>query len=171
MRERLNTMPTWALLLITWLLWTVVIFVLCVVAGGSLLWNAVFSLGIGLIVAAGLTFAIKTRLRWENRALGDVPKDARRVALKAAWKGPIPTDPETRAAAIHVAQEQLRQMRRSRPILIIALSLGLVAAVGGAIVDSPWRLLYVLPFAGLLAQFLIAPRRIRRRLALLSESG
>lgn len=171
MRERLNTTPTWALLLILWLFWTVITFVMGVIAVRDLLWTSVFAVGIGLITAAALTFAIKIRLRWENRALGDVSKDVRRQALRAAWKGPVPADPEVRAAAISVAQEQLRQARRARPILIIVAACGLVAAVGSAVVGSAWQLLTAAPHLFLLAAFFLSPKRLHNRLALLSESS
>lgn len=172
MRERLNTMPTWALLLVTWLFWAVVTFVMGVVADRDLLWTFVFAVGIGLITAAALTFGIKSRLRWENRALGDASKDVRRQALRAAWKGPVPADPEVRAAAIEVAQEQLRQMRRTRLILVVAVTVGLVATIASAITGSPWRMLYTLPYVVLFAAaFVLTPRRLRHRLALLSATS
>lgn len=170
MRDRLNLMPTWALLLILWAIWAATGFVMGALSGLDPRWNAGLAGGLGLIAAAAFTAGLKIRFRWENRALGDVSKDVRRLALRAAWKGPVPTDPEVRTAAIAVAEEQLRQMRRTRPILIVALALGLVAVTGSAITGSPWQLLYNLPYIFVLvATFAVAPRRLRKRLVLLAE--
>ncbi|MEV6415858.1 hypothetical protein [Kribbella sp. NPDC051718] len=137
MRERLNSTPTWALLLIFWLAWAAVTFAIGIIETRDLLWSVVSAAVISLVIATGMALAIKARLRWENGALGDAPKDHRRLALKAAWKGPIPTDPELRATTLAVAQEQLRQMRRGRPLQIIAISLAVISAIGLAVTNSP----------------------------------
>jgi hypothetical protein len=169
MRDRLNSTPTWALVLVFWLAWAAVIFAITVVETRDLFWSLVFAVLVGLLVGAGTAFPIKTRLGWENGALGDTPKDARRLALRAAWKGPLPTDPELRAATLAVAREQLRQTRRGRPLLIIALSGAVISAIGLAFTSSPWHLLQLVFFFPLLYTFFFAPNRLRKRIALLSE--
>ncbi|GAA0930963.1 hypothetical protein GCM10009554_14590 [Kribbella koreensis] len=170
MRERLNSTPTWALLLILWLAWTAVTFAIGIIETRDLFWSLIFGTAVSLMVAVGMTFAIKARLRWENGALGDAPKDARRLALKAAWKGPLPTDPELRATTLAVAREQLRQMRRGRPLQIVAVSLVTVSAIGLAFTDSPWQLLMLVFYVPLAVTFLYAPTRLRKRIAQLSEA-
>ncbi|WP_328325428.1 hypothetical protein OHA70_35810 [Kribbella sp. NBC_00382] len=169
MRERLNSTPTWALFLMLWLAWAAVAFAIAIIETSDLFWSAVSAAVMALFVSAAMAYGIKTRLRWENGALGDTPKDARRLALKTAWKGPLPTDPDLRATTLAVAQEQLRQMRRGRPLLIVALSLAVVSAIGLAITSSPWQLLLLVFYLPLAITFLLAPNRLRKRIALLSE--
>jgi hypothetical protein len=169
MRDRLNSTPTWALFLILWLAWTAVLFAVGIIPTRDYLWSLGLGAAVGLLVGAAMTFALKARLRWENRALGDTPKDARSQALRAAVKGPIPTDPELRAAALAVAEEQLRQLRRSRRLMIVALVMSGIAAVGLAFTSSPWHLLLLVFYLPTLHTFFFAPNRLRKRISQLSE--
>src|SRR5882757_8684092 len=122
MRDRLLSMPTWARLLVTGLLWFALLFVIGLIEDDNL-WRALIPAAIlGDIMAAGTTFALKYGLRAERRALGDVSQLDQRAAIRAARTGPVPADPVVRAAALRLAENNLEQGRRSRPLLAIAVS-------------------------------------------------
>lgn len=133
MRDRLNAMPVWALLLLAWLgftaglflLWTIETAIGVVDGGLRLRWLLLITAGAAIPMAAALVWGLKLRWRIENRAVGEgAPGEIRKAAVRATVKGPVPSDPEVRAAAIRLAQEQI---------------------------------------------LLLAPKRLRKRIALLSE--
>jgi uncharacterized membrane protein len=172
MRDRLLSMPTWALLLVTGLLWFAVLFVIGLIEDDDL-WRAFVPAAIGgVIMAAATTFPLRYGLRTEQRALGDVSQFDQRVALRAARKGPVPADPAARAAALRLAEKNLEQVRRSRPLLAAAGSLFVVAQIGLAFSSSSvWNLLLLVPLVPALAFSLFRrPGRLRARVAVLSQA-
>jgi Flp pilus assembly protein TadB len=124
----------------------------------------------GIFFGAVMAFSIDKRRRAMGAAVGDLPTGGAKAARRAADRGPIPTDPEIRAAAVRIATQQLDLLR---PVLrrrfIVAMVLLLTFSVVGAVIESPWYLLYALVPALLLTSQWYLPRRIRRRIRLLSE--
>ena len=124
----------------------------------------------GIFFGAVMAFSIDKRRRAMRAAVGDLPTGEAKAARRAADRGPIPTDPEIRAAAVRIATQQLDLLR---PVLrrrfIVAMVLLLTFSVVGAVIESPWYLLYALVPALVLTSQWYLPRRIRRRIRLLSE--
>ena len=127
-------------------------------------------------VVTGIPFGVAMG-RWGNKWLrdleaaeGDLPADKAELANRAAWKGPIPEDPEVRAAAIRIARQYLRPYSgRFRRLSIILMVLLLIGCVVGAVTETPMVLLSAaLPVAFLYVQW-SQPRHLRRRIKLLSE--
>lgn len=84
-------------------------------------------------------------------------------------KGPVPSDPEVRVAAIRLAQEQIQRTSKVRPLLIIGMIAAMFASIAGALTGSFWSLLYLLLYIPLFVILLLTPKRLRKRIALLSE--
>ncbi|WP_112237919.1 hypothetical protein [Kribbella monticola] len=170
MRNRLISLPTWALFLVTAVLWTAVLFAVGLIEGGHWQDALLPAAPVGVVVGLGTALALKHRWRMEHQALGPIAATDRRTAMRAAQKGPAPADPEVRAAALRLAQRQLQEVRRRYPLLAIAGAVYTTADLVGAFVFSNWFLLVpavlVVPMAISLARH---PKRLRARIALLSE--
>jgi ABC-type multidrug transport system fused ATPase/permease subunit len=167
-RDRLISMPNWALFLVTGLPWVAVFFVIDLIFGDSLLPALVPAAILGVVLGVGTTAALKFGDRLEKRAFGDVSTEVRREATRAVRTGPVPADPETRAVALRLAQQHLRYVRRLRPVLAVNAALALIVGVVGAF-SSSWLVLAFVFAVPLLAQLVLTPRRLRDRIALLSE--
>lgn len=106
----------------------------------ELSWVAAVVFGLVLGAAGFTTILIvrRNRRRDVRRVL-----DARSTAIpehdvhRAVWGGPVPTDPETRAAALDVV---LKQLDGEPPwgLLVATFAIWLVNAVRHALQDSPW---------------------------------
>ncbi|MFI5706661.1 hypothetical protein [Kribbella sp. NPDC051620] len=177
MRDRLHALPVWLFLLLNWVSVTVLLFIALTIQFAvrpvdldpSATWKLLIAAVSGLLIAAPLTWSLKQRWRLQDRAMGDAPVDVRRAAAKAAWKGPVPADPEVRAAALRLAEEHLAKTRKARVLVFVGVGLVLISAVASAVTGSPWRLLFVALYVPLLVTVLRAPGRLRRRIAQLSE--
>jgi Flp pilus assembly protein TadB len=125
----------------------------------------------GVFFGAVMAFSLDKRRRSMRAAVGDLPTGEAKAARRAADRGPIPTDPEIRAAAVRIATQQQLDLLCpvSRRLFIVAMVLSLTFSVVGAVTESPWYLLYALVPALLLTSQWYLPRRIRRRIKLLSE--
>jgi hypothetical protein len=103
-------------------------------------------------------------------AAGDLDQPALAAASRAAVRGPVPTDPQVRAAALDIATKQLRVVERPvvRILLTVAFSLGAIATIGAVAGGFGW--LALLPAATTLSlgSQLHAVRRLRARIRQLS---
>lgn len=170
MRTRLAAAPPWVLGLISGSLfgaamtlwasrqdgdvsWTVLI-VLGVLAGGQ------FGVGMGVFLGPAIG-----GLQEEMRAL---PEEQRRAVLRSATRGPAPADPVVREAALRRARRNgdLQQRPRFRLTFFTLASIGYALL---AITQSPWWWVAFAMFTALLAGQLVVPRRIARRIAVLSD--
>jgi predicted outer membrane lipoprotein len=136
-------------------------------------WTETVVSGVILGVAFGIPMALWfDKEQREMRAVeGDIPTGKLKSAHRAAASGPIPEDPEVRAAALRIANRQLRQYGQTRRPLRIGLAvLMLTASVIGTVSSSPWYLLFALAPVSILVSHLYLPRRTRRRIELLSEA-
>ncbi|WP_427889350.1 hypothetical protein ACQHIV_38965 [Kribbella sp. GL6] len=111
--------------------------------------------------------------RWQRGmkdAEGDVPEDKVRVAHRAAMGGPVPDDEEIRSAALRIASRHLADYTgRTRWLVIIVMVMVLIGSVAGALDESPRALLGAIVPAFTLFIRWYWPRRLRRRITLLSE--
>ncbi len=111
--------------------------------------------------------------RWQREwaeVEGDLPADKVELARRAAERGPVPTDPEIRAAALRIAAHRLTGSSfQPGPKATTALGVVMsVAAVGAAVSGSLWTLLYTASAATMLYSGWLYPRKLRRRIQLLS---
>jgi Flp pilus assembly protein TadB len=133
--------------------------------------------GVGAIVG-GVPFGLamgwwSARWRREMKAAeGDLPNEKVRLAHRAALGGPVPEDEEIRAAALRIASRYLADYTgRTRWLFIIVAALILIGSVAGAVSESPWGLLRAIFPAALLYTWWYWPRRLQRRIALLTEAA
>jgi hypothetical protein len=132
--------------------------------------------GVGAIVT-GVPFGLVMgwwSTKWQRGmkdAEGDLPDEKVRLAHRAAMGGPVPEDDETRSAALRIASRYLADYTgRTRWPFIIVPALILIGSVAGAVSESPWGLFAAIVPAAILYTRWYWPRRLRRRIALLSEA-
>ncbi|MEU4607452.1 hypothetical protein AB0F43_31085 [Kribbella sp. NPDC023972] len=136
-------------------------------------------LGAGFVASSGIPFGLMMAWwgpRWRGeleRAEADVPPDKLQVARRAASRGPVPEDPEVRAAAVRIASAELTQALRNRKFMLLFGGVVLIAVVGAAAEGSLWALLYAFVAAVVLYFHWYRPRQLRRRIELLgaAETG
>ncbi|GAA1129748.1 hypothetical protein GCM10009630_29570 [Kribbella jejuensis] len=132
--------------------------------------------GVGVIVT-GVPFGLAMgwwSARWRRGlkdAEGDISAEKARLAQRAATGGPAPEDDEVRSAALRIASRYLESYTgRTRWLFIIVPAAILLGTIAGAAGGSPWELLGAPVAAGLLYARWYWPRRLRRRIALLTEA-
>jgi hypothetical protein len=125
---------------------------------------------VGVAFGGGMAFSLDKQRREVRAAVGGLPANKLRAARRAAHRGPVPTDPEIRAAARRIATQELDRHLRVRKVVIVWPALVVVSSVGAAVTGSPWQLLYALGAGVLLIGQWYWPQRIRLRIELLSEA-
>jgi hypothetical protein len=99
-------------------------------------------------------------------------REQRRTAFRASRRGPIPTDPAIRAAALAAARQQLDRYRsRLFRVFLVVMPVFLVLSAVLTLLDDDrekWRAILPLAGAVLLTWAAFEPRRLRRRINLLS---
>ena len=118
----------------------------------------------GLIMGA---FTRQMNRRW-LAAVADLPASEHREVRRAARRGPAPADPEVRRAALEIVAHQITVFRALRWAVLMYGALAVMTAFL-VLVASPWWILSVLFWLGLLALHLWMPRHLRDRQRLLSE--
>jgi hypothetical protein len=125
---------------------------------------------------AGIVFALaiwwfEPKWRRERAELeGDLPADKVQLARRAAERGPVPTDPEIRAAALRIASHGLTTSSRyPGPRLTTAIGVVMaIATIRAAMSGSWWAPLYALSASAMLYSGLYRPKQLRRRIDLLA---
>ncbi|TCM42767.1 hypothetical protein [Kribbella sp. VKM Ac-2568] len=170
-RSYLANLPRWALALATGLPFGIAIAVTLKIAGPEG-WTAAAVGGLIGAVAFGLpvAFAIDMRRRMVRAAIGDLPADKSKAARRAVDRGPIPADPETRAAALRLAAEQLHRFRRVHKLTVALGVLLLISGVGQVVTTSAWHSSNILFALVWLWGLWYWPKRLHRRIELLSEA-
>ncbi|MEV0794402.1 hypothetical protein [Kribbella sp. NPDC050459] len=127
---------------------------------------------IGTIVATGTVWWLEPGWRRQRDELeGGLSADKAALARRTAVRGPVPDDPEVRAAALRIASKSLIRSRwQPGPRLTTALG-GMMAigSVGAALSGSLLAVLYALTGAGMLYSGLYLPKQLHRRIELLSQ--
>jgi len=126
--------------------------------------GAMFGLAMGLVV--------RHQRRRQPYPVADLDLAGRRNAERAAVRGPVPTDPDARRDAAALTRHQLQLMARGRTQALVVFPVFLVLALLAAVVFGGWLYwLCAALMAGLLAQIVLRPRRLRRRLSVLTDQG
>jgi len=120
----------------------------------------------GAVVGAGIGPLMRRKMKQQLDAVGDVPDDVRyRVAGRSTLRGPLPTDPDERAAQVRLIDHQLAQVRRGRPVAVVVYAVFVAAGVWLAVSRSPWWWLFVAFWLALDVLQLITPTLLHRRAA------
>lgn len=134
--------------------------------------------GFAAVGGAMLGFAMwrfEPRIRRELEEVGgDLPAEKLELAHRAARRGPVPSDPEVRAAALRIASHQLGSSTTWIPGPRLRTAMGAlmaINAVGSGVSGSFWALIYGTSAALLLYSGLYYPRQLRSRIRLLSADG
>lgn len=101
--------------------------------------------------------------------LGDLPRRDLRIAGRAVNRGLPPRDPDIRRVAVLLATQQLNESARLRWLGLVLFSLFAVLSAILALTDSPWWWVAVAFHATFFAGYLMWPRHLRRRIAILSQ--
>ncbi|GAA1559203.1 hypothetical protein [Kribbella lupini] len=172
MRAYLHTAPWWILCLLYGLPFGAFM-------AGGILWDnssgaleiIVFGLVVGLLYGAGATVVTAKPRRDVLALVGEVPRDQLGAVFRAARRGPVPADPELRAAALRLAVHDADRLRRGLFFGIPWAVLLIAVAVFRR--DPPSHPLFVV-LAGLMvaavAYQLYVWRNLKRRVALLKLS-
>jgi Flp pilus assembly protein TadB len=127
--------------------------------------------GAGLMATSGIPFGLTTAWwtsRWRrerDQVEADIPAEKLQATRLAAARGPVPTDPEIRAAAARIAAHELTEVTRHRRLRILLGGVMLIGTVGAAAAGSLWALLYAFVAAAVLYTNWYRPRQLRRRIA------
>ncbi len=174
MRNYLLDAPSWLSGLIAGLLYGV-LFGLAVRVVADESWTSALVAGAVTAPAFGILMGLVSRRT--KRLLAPVDGDGldrnqRGVALRAAQRGQVPSDPAVRAAAVVFARRQLAQSEaRWVRVTLVVGSVFLVLSAVLNLLDGDGRWWgAVLPLCGVAVfVFVLAqPRRLRRRIAALS---
>jgi hypothetical protein len=124
----------------------------------------------GLLFGTLLAPMQRRQHRGLREATGDMPDVAVRSAVRASLRGPVPADPDVRAAAARIGTRQADLMTRQRAWAAPFFALMTAGACWLAVTGTPWWWAGAAFFLGLGAFQLIAPGRYRRRAALMQGS-
>jgi Flp pilus assembly protein TadB len=170
MRDYMSGSPKWVVAVIAGAFYGTGMGIFVKSDGSS--WTATIISAVVLGVGFGIpsAFWFDKQRRQMRAAEGDLPTDKLKSAHHAAERGPIPEDPEVRAAARRIATHQLQQLQRTPRLVVIGVPAALlVVVVIGSVTDSPWNLIFaVAPVFVLIGQLSVS-RRARRRIELLSD--
>ncbi|MEV6282731.1 DUF6404 family protein [Kribbella sp. NPDC051770] len=173
MRTSLRDAPAWQVAIVSGILFGV-LFGLGLRILGRETWTAA-------LVAAAFTgpafgscmAAIHRRERrlFKEADFTNLTKEQLRAAQKAAWRGPVPSDPMIRTAATQLARVQLLRVgsRWLQVMAALLLVVDLLSTVLSIIDGDSWRqTLGSACGAVLFGSFLVYPRTLRRRISVLS---
>jgi hypothetical protein len=121
----------------------------------------------GLIMGPLLAwFGVRQRRRVRAATGGATPGQVIE-STRAAFRGPVPADPEARRVAYDLARHQLDELRRRRAFALVTFGFFTALSVVLALTDDPWFWLIALMFAGFLGWAVWLPGHLRRRIELL----
>ncbi len=123
----------------------------------------------GAVVGPGV--AKKRRLARTEAGLDALPVHQQRTALRAARRGPTPTDPAARHAALRLATHRRDRIRAQRVLATTLLDAATAASALAALASSPWWWAYTAVFAGLLLTHHAETHRLHHRIILLEATS
>jgi hypothetical protein len=126
---------------------------------------------IGGIVFALAIWRFEPKWRRERAEIeGGLPADKLRLARRAAERGPVPDDPEIRAAALRIASRDLNGSPwHPGPKAATAMGVAMAIASVVAAFSGSWRALpYALSACAMFYYGLYRPKQLRRRIELLT---
>jgi Flp pilus assembly protein TadB len=133
--------------------------------GGGPAWPpALVGGSVGGLVFGGLMGPLAARrLRQHQGVVETLSRDERRRAARAAWRGPVPTDPVVRSTATRMLAQNREEMARIRWWVVGGFGAFLVLAVGLALTSGTGWWGPAAVFATLLALWLAWSGYLRRR--------
>jgi hypothetical protein len=144
-------------------------------------WTAAAACGVLVGALIGSINDLRVRKLWElaRSAAGDLPPGPLAAAVRAARSGAVPTDPDIRAAALKIADHQLKTIPSKTVLLsVLPLAFGVVAMITASAAPGWVLAVFVLPavlavvFTGVLAwQAFLWPPRLRKRIRLLTAAA
>jgi hypothetical protein len=127
---------------------------------------------LGGVVAGALFGPIMSRTMFPQepelrRVVGAARAAGRRQVSRATWRGPVPGDPDVRAAASAVIAYQLPILERQRRWAPFFYLFMIFVAGALALTGSPWYWAAAAFFGAVLVVQLVLPGHLRRRAELL----
>jgi hypothetical protein len=170
MREWLTAQPRWVLSLVMGLSFAVLMTLQGPLRGNS--WGEAALTGVisGALFGPLMGPYLHRLYRRQTDAVGALDPGTQRAAARAIRRGPVPMDPQVRAAAVRVIDYQLAEMRRRRWLSVVGFVLFMVLSTTLAITQSPWWWLAVAFWVAMAGMALVLPRRLQRRRAQLETS-
>lgn len=170
MRNFLVSAPGWLYAVVTGMLFGIPMIFVFGIGDGRTVFAIAYGVVSGILFGAGMAFATRKQRHEARVATASVPEANRSAAHRAVWRGPAPADPTIRAAALRLAEQQLRSTLRSRTAGVIIFTLGLGLAIANLFREPDWHDFLMPPlFALLLLGHWYWPKRLRSRIALLQE--
>lgn len=171
MRRPLVDAPWWALALLTGLPFGVAMALFGARDGSSWLHSAVGGAIAGVCFGVAMGVVLRRQNARHREVVRALPPEVARVAHRATWRGPVPADPEARAATVRLIEHQLTELQRRRALFLIEFGVFEALYVVNAIVGSPWWWAAAVFFAAMLLMTLLLPPRMRRRADLIRASA
>ncbi|WP_328333494.1 hypothetical protein OHA70_16710 [Kribbella sp. NBC_00382] len=170
MRVSVEKTPAWVICVVTGVPFGAAMGFISRSDGDSLRGAAISGAVVGLAFGIAMAFTLRRQLQHLVRAVGpDTSRVDRRAAGRALRRGPVPADPNVRAAAIRLARHQLELLGRWRLRSVIIWSLLLAISIVGIFDGSRWRIALVALYLFLLGYQVIRPRMLRSRLEELTQ--
>lgn len=113
-------------------------------------------------------FSTRSHRRQQFELLEGLSEAQCKVARRAATRGKVPDDIEVRTRAADLALLHWRQYQDGRTAAMVISGLLLLANIGIALTDSAWWWLTVPLIGASLVRHWLIPRRLGRRVELLS---
>jgi membrane associated rhomboid family serine protease len=172
MRDYLQNAPRWAWILIMGFSFGASMTVLGrLFISGS--WAASVVGGVigGALYGAFMGPFIYRQRRQLSVAAGGLSSGERRTAARAATRGPVPSDQQIRLAAARIAGKQLDSLARMRTFTLTTFGVAIVAYAFQAVTTTPLWWAAVAFFGAMFVMQLWWPRRLRRRIDLLTADA
>ncbi|MFC5264777.1 hypothetical protein ACFPJ1_21905 [Kribbella qitaiheensis] len=129
---------------------------------------AIVGVVVGVLSGAALAFAACRQRRELRVAAGDLPPAQLLDAYRAAVRGPVPVDPQIRAAAARVARRRIETARQTRILTVAAAILLAVGAVLNTLTGKYGLAVWLACAALANGAVVYEIKRLRRRLERLS---
>lgn len=163
--------PWWVPALVTGGPFATGLAVLLIVRGSAVLTAVMGGVLSGAVFGVAMASWMVARMRTEAAAVGPLAVADHRAVERAATRGPAPADRDVREAAARLTEHRLDQLERQRRWSLPLLAVGAVLYAAGALLSSPWWWLSAAFFAAMVVLWVLQPRRLRRRLAVLTQTG
>ncbi len=163
MRAWLTAQPVWVLSVVTGLPFAAIMSVLNGLQGDG--WATAVITGVlgGVVFGALMGPFFRRMVRRQDEALGVVDPGVERAAVRALRRGPVPVDPQVRAAAVRLIDHQLAETARRRWLSVVALVAFVALSATLALTQSSWWWLAVGFWLALAALTVQVPRRLQKR--------
>ncbi|MFF1823404.1 hypothetical protein ACFVWG_39245 [Kribbella sp. NPDC058245] len=168
MQKFLLRAPSWVIALLFGGLFAL----MCVVVGAfddeSWRFMTIMAVAGGVILGPLIALATRKQRREQLQAFEQVPEEEWKQVRRAAWKGPVPSDPRIRAAALELTTKFYTRAHRLRWLFFIVFGLNLVLQIVSlAFGGSRWTIVTIVCFAIVIVLQWYNLRRAKARIELL----